>query len=285
MKEVIHSQFLKLPLEGIDLYPQECVKSSVEMKAPHHHDFYEIYYLISGERNYLIGDKVHKVMPGDMVFIRPYEIHRATNTSVRYHERIVIHFSKQFLAQDGEWLEDPDSPFATQTSVLSLPVNSQKRVEELLYRIVTEYRERDKGFETTIKAALLELLVISVRLNRVATDKAFEYATPIHQKISEIVRFINENHEKTLSLTSLAEYFHINPFYLSKLFKKTIGISYIEYLTLVRIKKAQRLLRETKWSVSLIAEKAGYLDFAHFGKTFKKISNCTPLQYRKMYRK
>jgi YesN/AraC family two-component response regulator len=158
-------------------------------------------------------------------------------------------------------------------------------VEELLHRIVTEYRERDKGFETSIRAALLELLIISIRQNRDATDKPVEYATAAHRKISEIVHFINENYESPLSLETLAGQFGISPYYLSRLFKSTTGFTYIEYLTTVRIKHAQRLLRETKWKVGSILEKVGFQDQRHFGKIFKKISSCTPLQYRKMYRK
>jgi AraC-like DNA-binding protein len=255
------------------------------MTAPHYHEMYEIYYLISGERNYLIGNRTHRISPGDLVFIRPNEIHRATNTSVPYYERIVVHFGKTFLAHDSGWVEDPHSPFVTHSSVISLPVNVQKRVEALLHHIVKEYDERDIGFDTAIRAALVELLIIGIRQNRDTMDRPVEYATAAHRKISGIVRYINDNYESPLSLESLAGHFDISPYYLSRLFRKTTGFTYVEYVTTVRIKHAQRLLRETKWKVGHILEKVGFQDQRHFGKIFKKVSNCTPLQYRKMYRK
>jgi AraC-like DNA-binding protein len=278
-------RFLRFPLSGIDFFPEECVRTSEEMRHPHYHDMYEIYYLISGERNYLIGNRTYNVLPGDLLFIRPYEIHRATNTSTLYHERFVIHFGKQFLAQDCAWLEDPCSPFATHTPVIKLPVGLQKRVEELLHRIVVEYRERDRGFEANIKAALLELLILSIRQNRKTMNGPAESSTQAQGKISNVIRFINENYEQPLTLELLAEKFHISPYYLSRLFKNKTGCTYVEYMTTVRVKSAQRMLRETGWKVTAIAEKVGFQDISHFGKIFKKITNCTPLQYRKMYRK
>jgi AraC-like DNA-binding protein len=279
------SRYHTFPLRDIDFYPDRNVKTNVEMTAPHYHEMFEVYYQISGERNYLIGNYTHRVSPGDLVFIRPNEIHRATNTSVPYYERIVVHFSKPFLVQDAGWVEDRHSPFVTHTSVISLPLHVQKRVEELLHHVVREYDERDIGFETTIRAALVELLIIGIRQNRNTMDKPLEYATAAHRKISGVVRYINENYESTLSLESLAGRFGISPYYLSRLFKSTTGFTYVEYLTTVRIKHAQRLLRETRWKVGNILEKVGFQDQRHFGKIFKKVSNCTPLQYRKMCRK
>ncbi|CAG7597433.1 HTH-type transcriptional activator RhaR [Paenibacillus solanacearum] len=285
MESTSDLRYQTFPLAGIEFYPEENVVSSEEMRRPHYHEMYEIYYLISGERNYLIGNKTYKITPGDLVFIRPYEIHRATNTSVLYHERIVVHFSKEFLGENGAWVDDEHSPFATHTSVIALPLTVQKRVEELLYRINSEYRKKEKGFDTLIKAALIELLVTSLRLNRDTMNKSSHYVTPMHQKISSMIRYINENYESPLTLASLAKQFHISPFYLSRLFKKTTGFTFVEYLSTVRIKAAQKLLRETKWKVSFIAEKIGFQDLAHFGKLFKKTSNYTPLQYRKMCKK
>ncbi|MCC2683438.1 MAG: AraC family transcriptional regulator [Paenibacillaceae bacterium] len=285
MEASVVSRYHTFPLRDIDFYPDPNVRTNVEMTEPHYHEMYEIYYLMSGERNYLIGNRTHRISPGDLVFIRPNEIHRATNTSVPYYERIVVHFGKTFLAQDSGWVEDQHSPFITHSSVLSLPVNVQKRVEELLHHIVKEYDERDIGFDTTIRSALVELLIIGIRQNRDTMDKPVEYATAAHRKISGIVRYINDNYESPLSLESLAGQFDISPYYLSRLFRKTTGFTYVEYLTTVRIKHAQRLLRETRWKVGNILEKVGFQDQRHFGKIFKKISNCTPLQYRKMYRK
>src|SRR5690606_31213877 len=132
----ISNKPLELMVRSIsnDLYLGESIKTSAQMLVPHFHEMYEIYYLISGERNFLIGNRTYKVFPGDLLFIPSYEIHRATNTSVPYHERFVVHFTKEFLTQDAVWLNHEQSPFVTGTHLFSLPVHMQKRVEELFGR-------------------------------------------------------------------------------------------------------------------------------------------------------
>ncbi|MGN7455967.1 helix-turn-helix domain-containing protein [Paenibacillus pasadenensis] len=114
---------------------------------------------------------------------------------------------------------------------------------------------------------------------------AFGSAPAADERLARVVRYIHENYAQPLSLSLLAKEFHFSPFYLSKLFKRTVRLTYRDYLATVRIMKAQQLLRETPWKVSLIAEKVGFRDPARFGKTFKAQTECTPLQYRKKHRK
>jgi AraC-like DNA-binding protein len=262
-------------------YLQKGFRSSSEMRQSHFHDIYEIYYLVSGERNYLIGDRTYRISTGDLVFISPYELHRATNTSVPYNDSIVINFSKTFLGDDRVWIEDELSPFASGRHVLSLPLPVRTRVEEIFRTMELEYRERNIAFEGVIRAALAELLIVGIRHNRAASDKTNEYDDPHHQKISEIVRFINDNYGRPITLDALSARFYISPYHLSRLFKKMTGFTYVEYVATVRIYAAQKLLRETKWKVQRIMEHVGFQNLAHFGKVFKKTSGCTPLQYRK----
>lgn len=271
-------------LRGIDFLAGHSEMTSYQMYKAHYHDLYEIYYLISGERNFLIGNKTYRVVPGDLVFIRPNEVHRSMNTSVQYHERMVVHFNKKFLSEAGALLDDEHSPYISQTPIISAPMPARNRIKELMHRMIQENSGRDIGYEFNIKSAIYELLVLSIRLNRDAINKPSAYNTPAHQKISSMIQFIDEHYDRPLTLSSLAQQFHYSPFYLSRLFKQTTGFTFSEYVTLVRIKGAQKLLRETKWKVSMIAEKVGFHDLSHFGKTFKRISNCTPLQYRKFYK-
>ena len=73
----------------------------------------------------------------------------------------------------------------------------------------------------------------------------------------------------------------INPYYLSHLFRKEMGTSFVEYLTTVRVSVAKNLLKQTKMSTLEIGLAVGYSDPSHFAKVFKKREHTSPSEYRK----
>lgn len=72
----------------------------------------------------------------------------------------------------------------------------------------------------------------------------------------------------------------MSPNYFSSIFKQEIGISAVNFITDVRMKKAQELLSQSDNSVVDIAKKVGYEDSQYFFRVFKKNVGMTPLQYR-----
>ena len=86
-----------------------------------------------------------------------------------------------------------------------------------------------------------------------------------------------------VSLTILSDRFHLNPQYISQLFRNEIGVNFLAYLTNIRIEKAKKLLLSTPLSVAEVAERAGYGDYRVFTKVFKKSEGVTPSQYRREF--
>ncbi|NOU65968.1 AraC family transcriptional regulator [Paenibacillus sp. LMG 31461] len=99
------------------------------------------------------------------------------------------------------------------------------------------------------------------------------------QLIAKVVRYMEENYHFDLSLDQCAQICGLSPQYLSKLFKKKKDLSFIEYLTKVRIEKSIELLRTTDLSVSDVAERVGY-QMKNFIRVFKKQMGVTPGQFR-----
>jgi AraC-like DNA-binding protein/ligand-binding sensor protein len=99
--------------------------------------------------------------------------------------------------------------------------------------------------------------------------------------ISQAVQSIKSNYMNKLSLEKLADYLHINPSYLSKLFKKEMDMNFSDYLNKVRIDKSKELLTSTDMSILDIALYTGYEDQSYFTKVFKKYTDTTPHKYRK----
>lgn len=92
----------------------------------------------------------------------------------------------------------------------------------------------------------------------------------------------NNYYEKDLSLEKLAEKLNIQKNYLSKLMKKELGYSFIEYLTKIRIEKAKELLKEDMENLKMyqVSDKVGYQSQHYFSRIFRKIEGISPLDYK-----
>ncbi len=100
--------------------------------------------------------------------------------------------------------------------------------------------------------------------------------------VEEVVEYINNYYMNNISLQDVAELVQLNQSYLSNIFKKENGISFKEYLTEVRIKKAKHFLKTTNYKLNDISKMVGYNDTKNFLKMFKKYVGVTPLDYRKL---
>lgn len=106
----------------------------------------------------------------------------------------------------------------------------------------------------------------------------------VHQIIVQLLEFINENYSKDVGLNEFADRVSMNPAYLSILFKDEVGVSYVKYLTKVRIDHAKELLLAGK-KVTEVSELVGYHDYRYFCNIFKKNDGQTPNEYKGNIRK
>lgn|GEM_PF-1537619 len=93
--------------------------------------------------------------------------------------------------------------------------------------------------------------------------------------------YLEGHFPEEISLTAIAEELHISPFYLSHVFRQSMGITFSEYLTRVRVEEAKRLLASTDLPVGEIAARVGYREPNYFGRVFKKATGQTPLAWRR----
>lgn len=112
-------------------------------------------------------------------------------------------------------------------------------------------------------------------------DTVYETRNEKNFKVVErAMEYIRQNYKNDITLEDVANAIFISPYYLSHLFRDELGITFIEYLTKIRIEEASRLLLTTNMSIIRIAEEVGYSDSSYFSKVFKKLQNVTPSQYR-----
>lgn len=101
------------------------------------------------------------------------------------------------------------------------------------------------------------------------------------QVLEEARTFINENFSREdISLNTVAARVNISPSYFSSIFSQEMGVTFVEYLTSVRMERARELLMCSNLKTSEIGYEVGYKDAHYFGYLFKKTAGCTPKEFR-----
>ena len=98
--------------------------------------------------------------------------------------------------------------------------------------------------------------------------------------IWDIIGYLEANFRKKLSLGFVAEEHYVSASYLSRLFEKETNMNSVEYLTMIRIDYAKKMLQTSQLKIYEIASLSGFTDVNYFTKVFKRVIGSTPLEYR-----
>lgn len=102
-------------------------------------------------------------------------------------------------------------------------------------------------------------------------------------KISIACNFITEHCGQPLTLKDASDYMGFSPSYFSRKFKEITNYSFVEYLTIQRVKHAQFLLADSNLTITEISFQSGFKSISTFNRVFKQYQNCSPREYRKYY--
>ncbi|HHV10013.1 MAG TPA: AraC family transcriptional regulator [Clostridiales bacterium] len=252
-----------------------------EMVDPHFHDCYELYYLMQGEVFYFIENGVFSVKKGDMVLIPCHIIHKTRSHNKPGYKRVLISFNEKFVGDMVK--DDSDLLNCFHQKVISLTKKEQQICESLLNQLLDEYSGIYKPNKALTKCLLGQLLILLSRhVQSDEAEKNMQTTNIASQKIIEIVEYINREYSNEITLEILSETFYMSPAHLSKLFKKSTGFHYSEYLINVRLRQAVRMLQNTDRNITEIAFETGFNSSNHFCKSFKSVMGVSPLKYRKM---
>jgi AraC-like DNA-binding protein len=248
-------------------------------------DTFEMYYLVSGGRRYFVRDQTYGVTPGTLVLIPPGVIHRTIDDpDAPGHERILVQFSLSFLQLGMHVMPLHLEAFRMPLPLLPLDSEDRVEIERLLMQMCDEFNSRKSAREPMLHALLSQLLLTVGRaMKRHGEENAMrpDPATVTEGRIQPVIDYILNHCEDTLGLEEIAHQFYFSPSHLSRLFRRSTGFTYSEFVQLVRIRRAQELLRTTDQKVLEIAEASGFGNLSHFQHTFRKHTGMTPLKYRK----
>ncbi len=179
--------------------------------------------------------------------------------------------------QTGQILtSEPTSRQFSETTQTLLRFGSQvdlKRLEEAYFqsRVVTEKQYESIVSLLQIFAQHLSLLGKQLLLKREAAE------SPV---IGRARAFIEERHSEPLSLEEVAKQVNISAYYFSRVFRKSIGMTFTEYLARLRVEKVKQLLLNPGKRVSEAAFEAGFQSLSQFNRVFLRIAGESPTTYR-----
>lgn len=249
------------------------------MKQPHCHDVHEIYYLVSGERNFFIHETIYQISRGDMVIVPAGEIHRTTYYANNSHERIALSFDDSMLEPIYKELGREYVQAAMNKFFVHIPEGRREYVEEIMQKMIYEKEQIDELSTSLLQAYFQELFLFALRCQKNYTrEQELDVANEI---IQDAAKYIAANYDKMLSLCDVAEKFGMSSSYFSKKFKMITGFGFKEYLTNLRIREASKLLLGTDKSITDIAISCGFNDSNYFGDAFRRIKGLSPNKYRK----
>jgi two-component system response regulator YesN len=161
--------------------------------------------------------------------------------------------------------------YYTLTNILNRYINSCG------YTIGEIFGETNTSFVFGKQSTLEILLLFVYELYSIAIDKLEELQLNKNKlDIDRIAKYIDENYCNGITLEETASRFYVSKEYLSKLFKLRMGDGFSEYVTAKRMEKAKELICDLKLPLKEVSEMVGYIDLAHFYKTFKKYFGKTP---------
>lgn len=248
--------------------------------AMHIHDCYEVYYSISGGKQFLIDNKFYDINPGDLFVINQFESHYISKLDKIVHERIVISIHPEFLKSCSSNKTNLDYCFSHRDEgfihKISLNKDDQSRFIYFINKILAS-----EGFGCDIieYSSFLELMTFlnkNYLQNTVTLSDNFSYK--YNSQVDSIIEYINENIMNEISLETLANNFYLSSSYICRIFKSATGTTINKYIVARRISIAKSLLANGE-NVNEVCEKCGFNDYSNFLKTFKKAVGISPKKY------
>ena len=244
--------------------------------ATHYHQNPEMFYVLRGNLDIKIDERLYKLSSGDIVLINANKRHTVIGNDELLGARFEIDFHLL-----SEYMGSMQLLFWCNT--VADRNHAYSNLRRLLDRILTRYFEKDDKDALYLNALYFETLYVltsnflvkadDVRLNLEDSQD--------RMRIRQIQNYVQANYQSQISLNDLADKLYLSNAYLSKYIKKNLGMTFMEYLNNVRLFHAVDELIYSDKNLTHIAYDNGFPTSASFTKTFRDVYKDSPSEYRK----
>lgn len=232
-----------------------------------------IFCTLSGKGILTLNNSIHELLPGTIAFINCMDYHHYQCAPDHEWEFLWLHFHgpsalgyyENFIKNGFRICHDTKEHF----------------IEGLMQNILNTTQKKDIHSEIIVSNLITDLLthlLISSSTEDSRLDVMPEY-------LKNVTKKIDQDFTEPLSLDDLAREFGISKYHLSREFKRYMGTTINEYLTLTRLNYAKELLKYTSQTVEQAAFSCGFHHVSHFINVFKAHESLTPLQFKKEWGK
>ena len=254
----------------------------------HHHPELEISCIQQGSGVFTCEGKDYPFRAGD-VFLH-------CGNDAHYFHRIapemqlvmlVFQFEqRQIWALGGEWFEPAYLQLFSGGGSIGHYVPREapeaQAICQLLQESFDDCREQKPAYQMLVKAKLLAMLSNLVRFFHEDLPEPPELPSFRHRhQIERSMQFILKHLDSEFSLDDLAREAQMSRSYYSSSFRKLNGVSVWEYITSMRIERAQQMLETSEKSILEISGSCGYNNISNFNRAFRRVTGKTPREYRK----
>lgn len=245
----------------------------------HHHDFYEVYYLLDGQVDYWVDGKMIRMQPGELLLINPQELHRPVlGAEKRNYERIVLWINRDYLentvSPDGELSRCFNSDSLEHINLIRTTASERSMLTARMSELVREFYSPEYGSRQAAYGLFLQLMV---QINRMAqqSSRQQEETGQLSDLVQKTLQYIGDHLAEPITLDNLAALFYVSKYHLSHTFTKETGISIYRYILLRRLMLARQQLLEGE-PAGQVSRNCGFSDYTSFYRAFKSEYGISP---------
>lgn len=244
------------------------------------------FHLIRHGRCFLrSGDVEAELEAGDFVFIEPGRAHTLSDAASDGRrgsaETIVLCGYCRLDAPAGHPLVEA---LRSLTIVRAEELNQHAWLRSTLEQLSTEYMAETPGSEVVVDRLTEVLLVELIRIHFSRSETGGFIRALYDKPIAKTLALMHARPAEAWTLETLASEAAMSRSAYAARFKELVGQTMFDYLTAVRMQRAQTLLRESALSLTAVAAQVGYTSRLAFSKAFKRLTGTTPSRYRRQAR-
>ncbi len=259
--------------------PLRCEVKELGSSALHQHDYFEIDFLLRGKLSATIGDQVYSFGSEDIFSVDPHVPHELRSPGCVV---ITVQFEQSLFVN---MLPTPQYPHFFCNSVVQGDNAAFAQLRRLIARLVKNNADRRPGFELRNLSLVYEIMDVFYNNFRILRTKAQDQQSHRYAaRIAEIARIVRAHYTENFSLSMLAEKVHLSAPYLSKFFDQQFGMTFLAYLTQIRLDHAMNALSHSDNTIDDIAAASGFPNTHAFVQAFKKEYDTLPSVYRRKLR-